>query len=142
MSALSHTPTSPPASAAPIALDPSVFIGEYPFRHVPHPEPEILLRVMERESISHAWVGHLSSAFEENPSAGNVELFKALEPYRAKLSPAPAIRPDFQSGNPRCGMLPTRALQPCVPILHSGVLTPTAVPCAISHSRAVSTSCR
>ena len=95
MNALAHTPTSPPASVAPIALDPSVFIGEYPFRHVPHPEAEILLRVMEREGISHAWVGHLPSAFEENPSAGNVELVKALEPYRATLSPAPAIRPDL-----------------------------------------------
>ena len=75
-------------------LDPSVFIGEYPFRPVPHPEPEVLVRVMEREGITRAWVGHLPSAFVEDPSAGNVELFRALEPHHSILSPAPTIRPD------------------------------------------------
>ena len=50
---------------------------------------------MEREGISHAWVGHLPSAFEEHPAAGNTELLRALEPHRDVLSPAPAIRPDL-----------------------------------------------
>jgi hypothetical protein len=50
---------------------------------------------MEREGISHAWVGHLPSAFEDHPAAGNAELFRALEPHREVLSPAPAIRPDL-----------------------------------------------
>jgi len=78
-----------------IALDPSLFIGGYPYRDVPHPDPEILARVMEREAISHAWVGHLPSAFVDDPSSGNAELFKALEPFRATMSPAPAVRPDL-----------------------------------------------
>jgi hypothetical protein len=76
-------------------IDPSVFIGQYPFRHVPHPDPDILVRVMEREGISHAWVGHLPSAFARDPSAGNVELYRALAPHNAMLSPAPTIRPDL-----------------------------------------------
>ena len=75
--------------------DPSVFIGPYPFRHVPHPDPDVLVRVMEREGIDRAWVGHLPSAFHRDPSAGNIELYRSLEPYREKLAPAPAVRPDF-----------------------------------------------
>ena len=78
-----------------IMLDPSVCIGPYPFRHVPHPNPDVLVRVMEREGISRAWVGHLPSAFHGDPSAGNAELHKALEPYGPTLLPAPAIRPDL-----------------------------------------------
>lgn len=76
-------------------IDPSVFIGSYPFRQVPHPEPEMLARVMEREGISHAWVGHLPSAFVADPTSGNAELVRALGPHRAVMSPAPTIRPDL-----------------------------------------------
>ena len=76
-------------------VDPSVFIGPYPFRHVPHPDPDVLVRVMEREAIDHAWVGHLPSAWYRDPSPGNEELYRSLEPFRDRLSPAPAVRPDF-----------------------------------------------
>jgi len=76
-------------------LDPSVFIGEYPFRDVPHPEPDILAKVIAREGITHAWVGHLPSAWADDPTAGNVALYRALEPFRVTLSPAPTIRPDL-----------------------------------------------
>lgn len=76
-------------------IDPSVFIGQYPFRHVPHPEPAVLARVLEREGISCAWVGHLPSAFAANPAAGNAELVRALAPHRGLMSPAPTIRPDL-----------------------------------------------
>ena len=43
--------------------DVNTFIGPYPYRYVPHPDPEILVRVLEREEIGGAWVGHLPSAF-------------------------------------------------------------------------------
>ena len=76
-------------------LDPSPLIGPYPFRHLPHPDPGVLLRVMEREGIDRAWVGHLPSAFHRDPSAGNEELYAALQPYAGRLLPAPAIRPDW-----------------------------------------------
>lgn len=78
-----------------VRLDPSVFIGQYPFRHLPHPDPDVLVRVLDRESIAHAWVGWLPAAFHRDPSPGNAELQRLLAPHRDRLSPAPTIRPDF-----------------------------------------------
>ena len=46
-------------------LDPSVFIGQYPFRHLPHPDPDVLVKVMAREGITRAWVGYLPAAFHQ-----------------------------------------------------------------------------
>jgi hypothetical protein len=76
-------------------VDPSVFVGPYPFRDVPHPDPEYLVRVMEREGIAHAWVGHLSAPFEQETARCNTDLLKRLAPHRALLSPAPAINPSL-----------------------------------------------
>lgn len=76
-------------------IDAHAFIGPYPFRHVPHPDPDVLVRVLDREGIDAAWVGHLPSAFYRDPSAGNDVLFGALSPYTRRLEPVPAIRPDW-----------------------------------------------
>jgi hypothetical protein len=76
-------------------IDVNALIGSYPFRHVPHPEPDVLVRVLDREKIDLAWVGHLPSAFHRDPSAGNAELFAALKPHAQRLKPVPAIRPDW-----------------------------------------------
>lgn len=76
-------------------VDVHSYIGPYPFRHVPHPEPEILVRVIEREGVESAWVGHLPSAFHRSPTHGNAELYRALSPHRGRLHPAPAVRPDW-----------------------------------------------
>ncbi len=76
-------------------IDPSVFVGQYPFRHLPHPDPDVLVRVLDREEVAHAWVGHLPTAFHRDPSPGNAELERLLAPHRERLSPVPAIRPDF-----------------------------------------------
>ena len=76
-------------------LDPSVFIGQYPFRHLPHPDPEVLVKVMAREGITRAWVGYLPATFHRDPTPANVELNRLLAPFRDVLVPAPAIRPDF-----------------------------------------------
>jgi hypothetical protein len=76
-------------------IDHSAFIGPYPYRYTPHPDPEILIRVLEREGLSGAWVGHLPSAFWRDPAPGNVALYTALEPFRDTLHPAPAVRPDW-----------------------------------------------
>lgn len=75
--------------------DVNVFVGPYPFRHVPHPDPDTLVRVLDREEIANAWVGHLPSAFHRDPSQGNAELLKLLHSHRARLRPVPAIRPDW-----------------------------------------------
>lgn len=75
-------------------LDVNTFVGAYPFRHVPHPDPAALVRVLEREGLAGAWVGHLPSAFYRDPTAGNRELFALLAPH-AMLRPTPAVRPDW-----------------------------------------------
>src|ERR687885_476152 len=82
-------------SAPRVAVDVNTHIGGLPWRHVPHPEPAILARVLEREAIESAWVGHLPSAFHRDPAPGNAELYAALEPFGATLRPAPCVRPDW-----------------------------------------------
>jgi hypothetical protein len=76
-------------------IDVNALIGPYPFRYVPHPDPDVLVRVLEREGLSAAWVGHLPSAFYRDPSPGNSALYTALAPYRGVLHPAPVVRPDW-----------------------------------------------
>lgn len=77
-------------------IDVAAWVGPYAFREIPHPEPDVLLRVMKRENIEGAWVGWLPSAFHRDPTAGNVALYEALEAHPA-LHPVPAIRPDWPS---------------------------------------------
>lgn len=78
-----------------MTTDVHTFVGGYPFRHVPHPDPAALIRVLDRERIDAAWVGHLPSAFYRDPEAGNEELFASLAPWAGRLGPAPAVRPDW-----------------------------------------------
>ena len=75
-------------------IDVNALIGPYPFRFIPHPDPEVLARVLEREGLEAAWVGHLPSAFYRDPSAGNAQLYTALQQYPT-LKPVPTIRPDW-----------------------------------------------
>ncbi len=76
-------------------VDVSAWIGPYPFREVPHPDPDVLVRVLARERVERAWVGWLPSAWQRDPTSGNARLLKALEPHRDVLDPAPAVRPDW-----------------------------------------------
>jgi len=78
-----------------MTTDVNALIGPYPFRYVPHPDPDVLVRVLDREGIDDAWVGHLPSAFYRDPTLGNAELFTALRAHAARLRPVPAIRPDW-----------------------------------------------
>jgi hypothetical protein len=73
-------------------VDVHAYVGPYPFRHLPHPDPEVLARVLARESVGGAWVGYLPSAFYRDPAAGNAALLTALAPYPT-LEPAPVVRP-------------------------------------------------
>ena len=77
-----------------MTVDVNTFVGPYPFRHVPHPDPEALDRVLARERVERAWVGHLPSAFYRDPSPGNEALYSALAPY-PRLEPVPVVRPDW-----------------------------------------------
>ena len=76
-------------------IDVSTFVGSYPFRYVPHPDPDALLRVLDREKIDEAWVGHLPSAFYRDPTPGNRELVTLLASNTKRLRPVPAVRPDW-----------------------------------------------
>ena len=75
-------------------VDVHAYVGPYPFRHLPHPDPDVLARVLARESIAEAWVGYLPGAFYRDPSAGNAALLTALAPFPT-LHPAPTVRPDW-----------------------------------------------
>jgi hypothetical protein len=76
-------------------IDCAAYIGPYPFRELPHPDPEVLVRVLAREGLSGAWVGYLPSPWQRDPRSGNEALFAAIEPHRAILSAAPVVRPDW-----------------------------------------------
>ncbi len=76
-------------------IDVNAWIGSYPFREVPHPEPDVLVRVLEREGFGGAWVGHLPGAFHRDPAPSNRALYAAVAPHRDRLHPTPMIRPDW-----------------------------------------------
>jgi len=77
------------------SVDVHCWIGSYPFREVPHPEPELLLKVLAREGLQSAWVGYLPGAFHRDPAPANRALYAALAPHRPTLRPAPIVRPDW-----------------------------------------------
>ena len=74
-------------------IDVNTFIGAYPFRHVPHPEPGALVAVMSREGISHALVGYLPAAWHRSTADANDELYRLVSPHADVLLPTPAINP-------------------------------------------------
>ena len=76
-------------------IDCAAYIGGYPFRQLPHPDPDVLVRVLQREGLTGAWVGYLPAPWQRDPIAANESLFAALEPHRATLHPAPVVRPDW-----------------------------------------------
>jgi predicted TIM-barrel fold metal-dependent hydrolase len=75
-------------------IDCAAYIGSYPFRELPHPEPQVLARVLEREGLAGAWVGYLPAPWQRDPAAGNVRLLEALADHPT-LRPAPVVRPDW-----------------------------------------------
>jgi predicted TIM-barrel fold metal-dependent hydrolase len=76
-------------------IDVHTYIGGYPFRELPHPDPDVLVRVLAREGLTSAWVGHLPSAFHRDPAPGNDALFASLEPHAGTLVAIPVVRPDW-----------------------------------------------
>ena len=76
-------------------IDCAAFVGGYPFRELPHPDPDVLVRVLQREGLSGAWVGYLPAPWQRDPAAANEALFAALASHRQTLYPAPVVRPDW-----------------------------------------------
>ncbi len=81
--------------SAPSVIDCATYIGAYPFRHLPHPDAEVLARVLHRDGLAGAWVGYLPSAWHRDPAPGNDALYAALSPFSAMLRPAPVVRPGW-----------------------------------------------
>ena len=75
-------------------IDVAAYIGPYPFRELPHPDPAVLVRVVQREGLSGAWVGYLPSPWQRDPAPGNEALFHALASHPT-LRAAPVVRPDW-----------------------------------------------
>jgi hypothetical protein len=94
---MSAVVASPVSSAVPTdgPIDTTAWIGGYPFRDVPHPDPEILVRVLKREGFGGGWVGHLPGAFHRDPVPSNRTLYQAVAAHRDWLHPAPMVRPDW-----------------------------------------------
>ena len=78
-----------------MTIDVNALIGGYPFREIPHPDPEILVRVLGREGLRGAWVGHLPSVFWRDSMSGNARLYEMLAPHATVLRPVPVVRPDW-----------------------------------------------
>jgi hypothetical protein len=86
-------------------VDVNTFVGGYAFRHLPHPEAAVLVRVLEREGVDGAWVGHLPSVHYRDPEPGNEELLTWLAPFSAVLRAAPTLRPDWPGWESRFARL-------------------------------------
>ena len=76
-------------------IDCAAYVGHYPFRQLPHPDADVLVRVLQREGLAGAWVGYLPAPWQRDPMAANEALFALLAPHHAVLSPAPVVRPDW-----------------------------------------------
>ena len=79
------------------AVDVNAYIGDYPFRSVPHPEPDALVRVMDREEIATAWVASLPGVWHRDPEHANQTLVERLAAHKSRLACVPIVRPDWPS---------------------------------------------
>ncbi|HTK46497.1 MAG TPA: amidohydrolase family protein [Gemmatimonadaceae bacterium] len=76
-------------------IDCAAYVGPYPFRELPHPDPDVLVRVLRREGLAGAWVGYLPAPWQRDPRAANERLAALLATHRDTLHPVPVIRPDW-----------------------------------------------
>ena len=74
------------------SVDVNALVGTYPYRYVPHADPDVLARVLAREGVAAGWVGHLPSAFHRDPTHGNDALYALLAPFAPALQPVPTVR--------------------------------------------------
>lgn len=86
---------SAPASVIAGSVDTCAWIGAYPFREVPHPDADVLVRVLAREGLTQAWVGSLPSVWHRDPAPSNAWLYRTLESHAGVLLPSPTVRPDW-----------------------------------------------
>lgn len=73
--------------------DVAVFVGDYPYRRVPHSTPQWLLQQMDRLDIEWAWVSHLPSFLYKDPAQGNVVLEEIVSRHTDRFTPVPVVHP-------------------------------------------------
>ena len=86
-------------SPDPAMIDFNALIGPYPFRHLPHPDPDVLgARARARGARAARGSGICRRRSIAIPSPGNAALFAALAPHADRAaSPCPAFGPTGRS---------------------------------------------
>ena len=119
-------------------IDCAAYIGQYPFRHLPHPDPDVLVRVLEREGLSGAWVGYLPSAGTAIPRRATMRSSPHSRRIVTCCDPAPVVRPDWPRWERHCAISWTRAPRRSARIRCSGEWRRTMRRFARLRSRAAS----
>jgi len=70
-------------------------VGSFPFRRVPHSEPEALVRLMDTEGIDMALVSSFESILYRNVQAGNELLTERLRGLEDRLVGAAVVNPAY-----------------------------------------------
>ena len=73
----------------------NAYIGQWPFRPLPHASADGLLRLMDRKGIDKAVVSSSSAIFYRNAHEGNLELFAAVKGHADRLVPFATINPTY-----------------------------------------------
>ncbi len=76
-----------PGRRRPGPLDVNTCIGPYPFRHVPHPDPDVLVRVLDREGLDARLGGTPPVGVPSRSVAGQRGAVLGLAPHRDRLLP-------------------------------------------------------
>ena len=88
---------------SPVMIDVNTLIGPYPFRHVPHPDPDVLVRVLDREEIDGAWVGSSAvGVLARSARRATSSCSTALEPFARPPASGADVRPDWPHWERRC----------------------------------------
>jgi predicted TIM-barrel fold metal-dependent hydrolase len=80
-------------------VDVNAFLGRYPFRATPGGSPAGLVRAMDRNGISQAWISSLAAIFWRDPTAGNAVLYETVQ-RETRFRPVPAIHPGLANWEP------------------------------------------
>ena len=76
-------------------IDSNAYVGEWPFRRLPHSQPDNLLRKMDSLGIEKAVVSRLENVFFKDQLVGNRELHEIAQAHPDRFIPAYTINPGY-----------------------------------------------
>ncbi|MCY4437619.1 MAG: amidohydrolase family protein [Chloroflexi bacterium] len=76
-------------------IDSNAYVGEWPFRRLPHSQPDNLLRKMDSLGIEKAVVSRLENVFFKDLLVGNRELHEIAQAHPDRFIPAYTINPGY-----------------------------------------------